>query len=379
MSSIQDWEWITSEIYECVSDESGWPEALQTLAIALEAESALVHLKSKLVQYEEVLADASFQDASARVRRYLNEYEPISPIFLKFRAVPTGELRALGAYAFSAAYQNTAYYQDWVRPQGWRDKIGGHLTRNNASSIWLSLRRAHDRGMFKPSQIALAQKIAPHMTRAVRLQIKLRENGLRADALVSSIDAVPFAIFLTDANAKLLIANKAGEKILQAADGLRARHSFLACDRGGENKALQDAIRSCSAPQIGEKRTKFDLTISRRGALRPLTAHVMPASSVRGRCSARLASAVIFVIDPCSALVLGETPLAAYELTPAEQRMLQAIVACPGVANAAEKLDISINTGRTHMKNIFAKTGTRNQAELVRLVLMSGLPASRTV
>jgi DNA-binding CsgD family transcriptional regulator len=55
-----------------------------------------------------------------------------------------------------------------------------------------------------------------------------------------------------------------------------------------------------------------------------------------------------------------------YGLTRAEERLLHLILDGLGLFEAAERLGVSRNTARTHMKRIYAKTGTRRQAELMR-------------
>ena len=58
----------------------------------------------------------------------------------------------------------------------------------------------------------------------------------------------------------------------------------------------------------------------------------------------------------------------AYKLTMAELRVLLAIVDIGGVPEVAEVLGIAATTVKTHLGNIFAKTGTNRQADLVKLV-----------
>jgi DNA-binding CsgD family transcriptional regulator len=55
-----------------------------------------------------------------------------------------------------------------------------------------------------------------------------------------------------------------------------------------------------------------------------------------------------------------------YGLTRAEERLLHFILDGLGLFEAAERLGVSRNTARTHMKRIYAKTGTHRQAELMR-------------
>ena len=75
-------------------------------------------------------------------------------------------------------------------------------------------------------------------------------------------------------------------------------------------------------------------------------------------------SAAVFISD------LELTPLANdamlrqfFGLTPTETRLAIVLLQHKSVEEAAEILDISLNTARTHLKKLFEKTGTRRQSE----------------
>jgi DNA-binding CsgD family transcriptional regulator len=57
-----------------------------------------------------------------------------------------------------------------------------------------------------------------------------------------------------------------------------------------------------------------------------------------------------------------------FRLTPAELRVLLTIVEAGGVPETAQKLGIAETTVKTHLQHVFAKTGTRRQLELAKLV-----------
>jgi DNA-binding CsgD family transcriptional regulator len=57
-----------------------------------------------------------------------------------------------------------------------------------------------------------------------------------------------------------------------------------------------------------------------------------------------------------------------YKLTPTELRVLFAIVQIGGVPEVAEMLGIAVSTAKTHLRRLFAKTGTNRQVDLVKLV-----------
>jgi DNA-binding CsgD family transcriptional regulator len=62
-----------------------------------------------------------------------------------------------------------------------------------------------------------------------------------------------------------------------------------------------------------------------------------------------------------------------FGLTQAEARLAIHLITGETLRSAAAKLSISYQTARTHLKNIFNKTGACRQAELV-LVALTALP-----
>jgi DNA-binding CsgD family transcriptional regulator len=86
------------------------------------------------------------------------------------------------------------------------------------------------------------------------------------------------------------------------------------------------------------------------------------------------AAALLFIVDPANR---ADIPLAwimdAYGLTQAEARV--ALVAASGatIPETALRLNVSPNTVKTHLRKVFAKTGTSRQAELGRLMASIGL------
>src|SRR5262245_40989887 len=62
-----------------------------------------------------------------------------------------------------------------------------------------------------------------------------------------------------------------------------------------------------------------------------------------------------------------------FDLTPAEARLALHLVAGETLRSAEAKLSITYETARTSLKNVFRKTGTCRQAELV-VVIVTALP-----
>ena len=126
---------------------------------------------------------------------YLSYYEPRSPLIQHYRKQPEGHVHALGDYAFSATYRETEYFQDWVRPQGFADMIGGHLVRTQQHYAWLSLRRAEQRGTYSPSDIRAANRVARHLGRVITLRFKLEMERNITNGLRDFLELVGFGVW----------------------------------------------------------------------------------------------------------------------------------------------------------------------------------------
>lgn len=82
-------------------------------------------------------------------------------------------------------------------------------------------------------------------------------------------------------------------------------------------------------------------------------------------------AAVIFVTDrDLQPEVSCEALKSTYGLTATEARVAQELAEGRTLAEAAADLRISSGTARNHLKQVYAKTDTHRQSELVRLVLM---------
>ena len=60
-----------------------------------------------------------------------------------------------------------------------------------------------------------------------------------------------------------------------------------------------------------------------------------------------------------------------FKLSRSEARLALALSHGKTIAEAADDIGITVETARNYSKRLFSKTGTRRQAELVRIILSS--------
>jgi DNA-binding CsgD family transcriptional regulator len=100
-------------------------------------------------------------------------------------------------------------------------------------------------------------------------------------------------------------------------------------------------------------------------------ARVLPlaAGARRGTGTTYSAIAAVFVNKAVlDARSLPHRIAETYKLTPAELRILLAILEACDVREAAEALGIAESTVKKHLSRVFTKTGTCSQAHLIKLV-----------
>jgi DNA-binding CsgD family transcriptional regulator len=98
--------------------------------------------------------------------------------------------------------------------------------------------------------------------------------------------------------------------------------------------------------------------------------HVLPLTSgARRQAGASYAAVAAVFVQKAQDSMPGLEALAQqFGLSPAESRVLIAIMDFGGVAEVAAALKLSPATVRTHLRHVFEKTGVRRQADLVKLV-----------
>ena len=224
--------------------------------------------------------------------------------------------------------------------------------------------------------IAAFNFLVPHVKRSFQVQHRLRLLEQERDAAFAALDEVPLGVVLVDAGGQVLFANRAAVATLDQRDGLSLWRKRLQAATPGRTAKLERLIGEAAATAEGRGLGAGGaLSLPRPSLKRPLALLVAPLRGANGSFSGRnftgrRAAAVVFVSDPESNIETPTEMLARlYRLTPAEARLAGALLAGEGLQSAADRLCITLETARSHLKRIFDKTGTRRQAELVALLL----------
>jgi DNA-binding CsgD family transcriptional regulator len=191
----------------------------------------------------------------------------------------------------------------------------------------------------------------------------------RADAAMFAdiLDGFTAGVIVVDATARIVHANAAGRGILDDGDVLGTAGGRLVASDVQVNRTLREAFAGGEAAERRARRVAVPL-MTRNGARK--FAHVLPLSpGTRRRAGVALAAAAVFVRDavletPSTPQIIADI----YRLTRTELRVLLAIVGVGSAPRVAQALGIAESTVKTHLANLFEKTGATRQVDLVKLV-----------
>lgn len=188
------------------------------------------------------------------------------------------------------------------------------------------------------------------------------EHALR-DGLARAIDRFDFGVVLLDPDVSPWFANARAQELMDAGDGIRRAGHAIAATDFDDAVRLQTAIRHDSVS--GDS---FHVLLLKRKRARPLIGVVASLSCQRDLWSKP--TTALYLLDPDRDTGAMVTALCrAYGLTATESTLAVHLVGGATIKNAAARMRIQTQTARAYLKQVFAKTGTHRQAELVRAIL----------
>jgi len=265
-------------------------------------------------------------------------------------------------------------YQAALRPDGWEDFLVALAEALDLDPMMVVAIGSQGRDVCHmamddgPERSALV-RLSPNLLAARRLRDELYLAALERRAHRSALDRLPIGLLLVDARARVLRSTRVGSEILALADGLVQRDG-LEASNAVDTAALRRAIAAVAAPGA-DPAAREKLSLVRPSGARPWMLEItrVERDTADGAVAPGAAAAVV-VGDGDRAVPRDAGALRTwYDLTPAEAELAMLLVDGLSLEQAAARRGVSRNTARGQLKRIFAKTRTKRQAELVRLVL----------
>lgn len=188
-------------------------------------------------------------------------------------------------------------------------------------------------------------------------------------AATRALDLVAPGMVLLGRESQILFANRAAHRLAESTDQLELDRSLFATGSGQDlRKAIRNALE-CSR-EGGE--TVTCLRLARQGDRRDLL--VLACSLGHTNGSLHEPAVVVLLSDPEQRAQVPRQILASlFGLTPTEAKIALALAEGLRSEEIAERMSISTTTVAFHLRNLFQKTDTHRQAELIALILAGSM------
>ncbi len=360
---------LIADFYDANLDPAYWPQALLALCewVGADAAGFLSHdFEKNEGRFQQVIgvaaeAQSSYRRQYVRSNPWLQEEEHFREITSMVRGT---------AIVSRETVEASSFYRNWLKSSGLGVFMFVVIERSGSQATLLMMARHENKPDFDDATMARLEPLLPYLIRSIQAGGALRRQRNLDRAALRAIDALSIGVIVLDRRAVVLEANRFARTILDAGEGLSIVTGTLAAEIGGRRLKLRDLlVRLNDRGALMPSDEVSILPVPRPAGQRPLTLLLAPLEvPVDGNDGG--AAALLFVGDPERPAVFDQARIARlYGLSRAESRVAALLASGYRLEQVAEALDIAYETVRKHLKQIFGKTGTYRQAELVRMLV----------
>lgn len=270
-------------------------------------------------------------------------------------------------------WENSRYYREYARPSDAYHVMGADLA-TQSGIIGLRISRGHGQPAFSDKDRALCSRLLPHLRSSLEFHELLDRRESMGNLYSEAVNRLSIASMVLDEAGNVLQLNVVARALLEQADGLKLVGSRLEASYPSDNRELYRFIRYAaeSRASLAAEPVSAALSIARPSGQVGLGVVIEPVRNsgwVEGHGKPVV---MVYVRDAMGGVQMSsQLAQELFSFTPAETTLALQLANGLSLEEAAEKLGITRNTGRAHLRSIFAKTGIKRQAELVKLLLNS--------
>jgi DNA-binding CsgD family transcriptional regulator len=370
---------VIGAIYDCALDPGQWPNAIREVCEATSSLAGVIGVSDLTTGASRLQQHWNFD--TAWLDRMVHHGPEIAAMLA---SVPNLHTRALDDPVVARrdfnpeVWQTSSYYREWLQPQGIIDAINLTVLRQKNQIGSFALSRHESAGAIGEDDIAIVRLLAPHIRRAIAVSNVLGMQAMAIGTFEASLDLLAIGVVVVDAQAMIIHANLAARLMLSAGTPIRSDRGELRTYLPETSAAVRRAIAEASGAEPMNGTAGVGIPVPQASG-DPALIHILPLRHGNLRDTIALHALALFITTASEGEAQPAQAVAAvFELSPAESRVLERLIAGRTPAEIAQDIGSALPTVRTHLSNIFAKTGTTRQVDLVRLAVSLVAPVRRT-
>jgi DNA-binding CsgD family transcriptional regulator/PAS domain-containing protein len=361
-------------LYDAAFDEALWPEALAQLTSLTDSQASTFWiLDSGSRSLHPAFVSINFDQSV--VDDYLGGIARLDPTVRYLLAHPKTAIVHDGMLELDQD-DDTRRYMDWhERSVETRYRLVAQSELGPELQAGVALHRARRAGRYDPIEIDHFGLVNEHLRRALAIGVKLGSIAARQQLTADLLDRNISAIVLLDASRRVVFTNRAAEEVETQHDGIRISSDGIHLAAHHEDEHLRKLITRVTDSQRSQRSFGEVMRATRPSGRRPYGIWVAGVAQSPVALTAFRPAVWVVISDPERSVGPPMPHLQAlFGLTQAEARLAVSLAAGESLQAAAEELGITYGTARTRLVQLFQKTDTRSQGQLIQLLLRC-LPA----
>jgi DNA-binding CsgD family transcriptional regulator len=352
-------------LYDTLLEESAWEVALTCVASLFSASAVSVFEFDPRLNAPVRFRNLAHDEGSRQ--RYVDYRHSLDLGRNNGLATPVERWLADETMLTPAAGSSCEYLHDFARPAGVGWVAGWRMYANPDSVMYFGLQRPSEAECFGQEGVAAFEALKPHLIRFARLRERLDAAARSATLAQASLDNLSCGVLVVGADLRLRFANEYAQLVLRQGSALVERLSQVRGRSRYDDDHLCRIVRSACA-----KPGKCDGFLAHLFGedVPPVAVMAVPLPATYAPAFVSPGPHCLLVFDG-SASTRGRTGLlrSLFGLTYAEAELMTAIANGESLAEFSDRRHISLETARTQLRSVFAKTGANSQARLVKLAL----------
>ncbi len=359
---------ILQSLYECGTDPQWVNHSLRCIGDAFNSHLTAIHIHDldHSMGHLEACVGAGSIEVDRIFRRYGGAhlwFESASSTLLKDGVcddrglVPADEL------------EGTEFFQVFLRGIETRYGMAFNLASGaDAPVAAITVNRDRRYGSFRADELRFAKRLLPHVRNVYRLQQQLSWAESVAAGFRAALDHLDFGVCLLDKYGAAVFSNPAAQRLCAEQSGITQVGGRLRVVWHPDQDALKQAIDRACAGLIAASPQPLPLHDKYGTAAAMLLLLPVPPMTTMTWSEPR--TAVVAFIKPLKSQpkAAADTLRTLFGLTAAETQLAVLLSEGLTLRGASERMGKSINTVRSQLRALLAKTNARRQAELLQLI-----------
>lgn len=260
-------------------------------------------------------------------------------------------------------------YVAYLRRRHFTDTYVIRIAEEGAGNVWLTF--GCSKGLYARWMADLLRQLAPHVAIAARTLARLESERVRTDIARDAVQKLNFGWLTFDMQGRVIEIDPGAESLFRKIPSLAGcRIGQIFPRRRGCQSDLVDFLSAAADAQTFPPRA---IHLVDEPWVDMLIVPVRYRTLAGG--ATPIAVGYVHGVGVASA-ARCEQLIQLFGLTASEARLALVLSQGRSIADAAAEVGLTIETARNYSKRIYAKTDTRGQADLVRIILASVIALS---